>query len=167
MRDSSTSGLRASASREVAYPVEHVWPAMATLLPYCSVCDVSTIVAGGGELAVGTEFRAFSGRLETPADGVEPVEGGMAGEVVEWSPHKLVATRLEADSETVVVAVEMASASPDTTLVTITVEVRPRIRSRLALAMTRSSYSRMARRTVEGEIEKLPAHLALLADPAD
>ncbi len=142
---------------------------MATLLPYCSVCNVSTIVTGEGELGLGTEFRAFSGRLKTNPENTDTVayDVGMRGEIVDWSPQRSVATRLEAGSESVGVRVEMVSASPDTTLVTIIVEVTPRERGRLALAMTRSSYLRMAKRTVRGEIEKLPAHLALLEEPAD
>lgn len=164
MRQSETHVMSASATREVAYSVEHVWSAMATLLPYCSVCDVSAIVDAPGELGLGTEFRAFSGRLaERPDDG-KPIDGGMPGVIVDWSPQKSVATRLDADAESVVVWVQMASASPDTTLVTIRVEVTPRTRNRIATAMARSSYLRVAKRTVEGEIDKLPAHLALLKD---
>lgn len=159
--------MKASASREVAYPVEHVWRAMATLLPYCSVCKVSAIVDTEGELGLGSQFRAFTGRLpDEPDDGVG-AKRGMPGEVVDWSPQKSVATRLEADGESVVVSVEMCAVSPDTTMVTISVEVTPRMRNRLALAMTRSSYARMTSRTVEGEIEKLPAHLAQAAEQMD
>ena len=165
MAKSAVPTLRASAAREVAYPVDHVWQAMATLLPYCSVCDVSAIVDSPGELRTGTAFRAFRGRVAAPTDGDDVVEGGMPGEIVDWSPHRSVATRLEAGGETVRVCVEMAAAGPDTTLVTISVEVTPVMRSRVAAAMTRSSYLRMAKRTVEGEIEKLPAHLALLDEP--
>ncbi|MBA3278763.1 MAG: SRPBCC family protein [Geodermatophilaceae bacterium] len=163
MRDTSSQPHRASAVREVAYPVEHVWSAMASLLPYCSVCDVSVIVDSPGDLEAGTKFRAFSGHA-AQTDGMPSAEGGMAGEIVDWAPQQTVATRLEAASETVVVCVEMAPASQDTTLVTISVQVTPRLRSRLAAAMSRSSYARMARRTVEGEIQKLPAHLALLEE---
>lgn len=164
MGKSAVRTLQASAAREVAYPVEHVWQAMATLLPYCSVCDVSAIVDSPGELRTGTSFRAFRGRV-APATEADAVEGGMPGEIVDWSPRRSVATRLEAGGETVRVGVEMAAASPDTTLVTISVEITPMLRSRVAAAMSRSSYLRMARRTVEGEIEKLPAHLALLGEP--
>jgi len=186
MRDRASQQQRASAVREVAYPVEHVWQAMATLLPYCSVCDVSVSVISPGQLRAGTEFRAFPGRrteradgpdatpaadgpVPTPAaDGPVPMraaDGGMPGEIIDWSPQRSVATRLEAGSETVVVRVEMSTATPDTTMVTISVEVTPHLRSRIAAAMSRSSYVRMATRTVEGEIEKLPAHLALLEEP--
>ncbi len=170
MRDTASQPQRASAVREVAYPVEHVWQAMATLLPYCPVCDVSAVVTSPGSLQAGTEFRAFSGRRTertdgTPAGDAGASADGMPGEIIDWSPQQSVATRLEAGSETVVVRVEMSSASPDTTLVTISVEVTPHLRSRIAAAMSRSSYARMARRTVEGEIAKLPAHLALLDEP--
>lgn len=155
----------AAAAREVAYPVEHVWLAMATLLPYCAVCDVSSIVDSPGELRAGTEFRAFPGRAAERTEGAAAVEGGMVGQIIDWSPRRSVATRLETGSENVVVRVDLAAASPDTTLVTISVEVTPHVRNRIVAAMTRSSYARMARRTVEGEIEKLPAHLALLEQP--
>ena len=164
MGDVALPTVRASAVREVAYPVEHVWQAMATLLPYCTVCDVSTVVDSPGELACGTAFRAFRGRIADPSSGPYVAEGGMSGEIVDWLPQRSVATRLEAGNETVVVRVQMTPASPDTTLVTISVEVRPRARSRVAAAITRSSYARMATRTVEGEIEKLPAHLELFVD---
>ncbi|MGI8625474.1 MAG: hypothetical protein ACR2J5_02725 [Geodermatophilaceae bacterium] len=174
MGRSAVRTVRASAAREVAYPVEHVWQAMATLLPYCSVCDVSAVVDTPGEVGVGTAFRAFRGPIAAPTDGdvveggmpgeIVIVEGGMPGEIVDWSPQRSVATRLEAGGETVRVGVDMAAASPDTTLVTISVEVTPVLRSRVAAVMTRTSYLRMAKRTVEGEIEKLPAHLALLEE---
>lgn len=156
---------RASGSREVAYPVDHVWQAMATLLPYCPVCDVSAILESPEELGVGTEFRAFPGWVDEHADAAPAVGGGTPGEIVDWLPNESVSTCLEAANETVVVRVDMATASPDTTLVTITVEVTPHPSSRLAAAMARTSYAKMARRTVEGEIEKLPAHLALLEEP--
>lgn len=161
MRAPGSRPLCASAAREVAYPIAHVWDTMATLLPYCSVCDVSAIVDTPGELGVGTEFRAFSGRLAEPVDDETVAAGGMPGEIVDWSPQKSVATRLQTSGESVVVSVQMAAASPDTTLVTISVEVTPRAQNRLTMAMSRSSYLRMATRTVEGEIDKLPAHLDL------
>lgn len=157
-----TRPVQASAAREVAYRVEHVWSAMATLLRYCSVCDVSAIIDTPGALRLGTEFRAFPGRVLQATDDADRVEGGMPGEIVDWFPLRSVATLLRTGGEDVVVRVDMASASADTTLVTISVEVLPRLRGRLAAVMTRSSYARMAKRTVEGEIEKLPAHLALI-----
>lgn len=178
MSAAGTRPLQASAAREVAYPVEDVWRAMATLLPYCSVCAVSTIVDTPGALRLGTEFRAFPGRIQQTTDDADVVAGGMPGEIggmpgeivgmpgeiVEWSPRRSVATRLKTGGEDVVVRVGMTSASPDTTLVTISVEMTPLLRGRLAAAMTRSSFTRIAKRTVEGEIEKLPAHLALLEE---
>jgi len=148
----------------MAYPLEAVWQAIATLLPYCPVCDVSAIVDSRGELGSGTEFRAFPGKIATPSEAGDVAADGMPGEIIDWSPQRSVATRLETGSETVVVRVEMAEATPDTTLVTISVEVAPLQRSRLVAAISRSSYARMARRTVEGEIGKLPAHLAMLDD---
>lgn len=162
MGESRVGALTATATREVAYPVGRVWQAMATLLPYCSVCDVSAIVDSPGDLRIGTTFRAFRGpaAAEAEAGGAD----GMPGEIVDWSPQRSVATRLDTGGETVRVSVEMAAASPDTTLVTISVDVRTLSRSRLAAMMTRSSYARMAKSTVEGEIRKLPAHLALLND---
>jgi len=166
MSQSGARTTRASGRREVAYPVEHVWLAMATLLPYCSVCDVSAIVDSPGDPGLGTEFRAFSGQFSGPLGSGDIVEGGMPGAIVDWSPRLSVATRLMTGSEDVVVRVDMTSASPDTTLVTISVEMTPLMKGRLAAAMTRSSYARMARRTVESEIEKLPEHLAML-DSAD
>lgn len=161
-KSANSTTTTASGCREVAYPVEHVWQAMATLLPYCPVCDVSAMLDGPGELHIGTTFRAFPGRVYERPDEISAAEGGTPGEIVHWSLHEVVATRLEAGNETVVVQVEMAAASPDTTLVTISVGVTPQGQGRLAKAMARTSYARMVRRTVEGEIEKLPAHLALL-----
>lgn len=156
MNASAPPLTEASRSREVAYPVAHVWRSMATLLPYCSVCDVSAVVDSPGTVGLGTKFRAFSGRIDGTPD-----EGGMPGEIIEWSVRRSVATRLTASNETVVVQVALAAASPDTTLVTISVAVTPILRSRIAAVMARSSYIRMARRTVDGEIAKLPAHLEL------
>lgn len=164
MGESRVGTLTATATREVAYPVGRVWQAMATLLRYCPVCDVSAIVDSPGDLRIGTTFRAFRGRAAAELESVAGGADGMPGEIVDWAPQRSVATRLDTGGETVRVSVEMAAASPDTTLVTISVDVRPRSHSRLAALMTRSSYARMAKSTVEGEIRKLPAHLALLED---
>jgi hypothetical protein len=159
---SSPLTTSATGSREVPFPRSRVWRALAVLEPYCAVCDVTYLVEGA-EPGAGTRFVCAPGRLE----GRPPREGSPRGEITEWQPETRVATRLELTPETWTTAIELADAGPDATRVTITVTRRPRGGSRLAHALQRGSVQRLVRRTVDAELEKVPAHGAQAEGPAD
>ncbi|MGY1696897.1 MULTISPECIES: SRPBCC family protein [unclassified Geodermatophilus] len=144
----------ASGTREVAAPRSRVWRALAVLEPYCAVCDVSYVV-DGDRAGEGARFVCVPGRL---ADGATPRSGAPRGEIVEWEPERLVTTRLELTPETWTTRIELADAGPGATRVTITLTHEPR-RVRLADRFTRSALQRMVRDTVDGELDKLPAHV--------
>ncbi|MGY1716709.1 SRPBCC domain-containing protein [Geodermatophilus sp. SYSU D01106] len=144
----------ASGTREVAAPRSRVWRALAVLEPYCAVCDVSYVVDGEGS-GRGTRFVCVPGQL---AGDQRPREGAPRGEIVEWEPERVVATRLELTPETWTTRIELADAADGGTRVTITLTHAPR-RVRLADRFTRSALQRMVQQTVDGELDKLPAHV--------
>jgi uncharacterized protein YndB with AHSA1/START domain len=144
----------ASGSREVPHPREEVWRALAVLEPYCAVCDVSYVVSGSA--GKGATFVCVPGRL----DGATPSATAPKGEIVEWQPPRLVATRLELTPETWTTRIELEKAGALATRVTITVTHEPRGGSRVLRWMTRNSMQRLVQRTVDGELAKLPAHIA-------
>jgi uncharacterized protein YndB with AHSA1/START domain len=144
----------ASGSREVPHPREEVWRALAVLEPYCAVCDVSYVVSGSA--GTGATFVCVPGRL----DGATPSATAPKGEIVEWQPPRLVATRLELTPETWTTRIELEKAGARATRVTITVTHEPRGGSRVLRWMTRNSMQRLVQRTVDGELAKLPAHIA-------
>jgi hypothetical protein len=142
----------ATGVREVPEPRATVWRAVAVLQPYCPTCDVSYVVTGSGE---GTTFVAVSGRLEGP-----PPEGAPRGEIVEWRPGRVVATRLELTPETWTTRVELDDTADGGTRITMTVTHEPRTGSRLARRVQDRAARAMVQRTVESELDKVPAHLA-------
>ena len=144
----------ASGTREVAAPRCRVWRALAVLEPYCAVCDVSYVVDGDGS-GPGTRFVCVPGRLTGDQ---APRSGAPRGEIVEWEPGRVVTTRLELTPETWTTRIELADAGPGSTQVTITLTHEPR-RVRLADRLTRSVMQRMVQDTVDGELDKLPAHI--------
>jgi uncharacterized protein YndB with AHSA1/START domain len=144
----------ASGTREVPDPREEVWRALAVLEPYCAVCDVSYVVSGSP--GKGAQFVCVPGRLE----GRTPSAGAPRGEIVEWDPPRLVATRLELTPEIWTTRIELEEADPVGTRVTITVTHEPRGGSRVTRWLTRSGMQRLVQRTVDGELAKLPAHIA-------
>lgn len=148
----------ASGTREVPTPREQVWRALAVLEPYCAVCDVSYVVSG--EAGKGAAFVCVPGRLEA---GRAPAAGAPRGEIVEWDPPRLVATRLELTPEIWTTRIELADAGASATRVTVTVTHQPRGGNRVVRWMTRSAMQRLVRRTVDGELAKLPAHIAQVA----
>ena len=148
----------ASGTREVAAPRDRVWRALAVLEPYCAVCDVSYVVDGDGA-GPGTRFVCVPGRL---TDGQAPRSGAPRGEIVEWEPERVVTTRLELTPETWTTRIELADADAGSTRVTITLTHEPR-RVRLADRLTRSVMQRMVQDTVDGELDKLPAHVDQVA----
>jgi uncharacterized protein YndB with AHSA1/START domain len=149
----------ASGSRVVPEPRAAVWRALAVLEPYCAVCDVSYVVdvgAGGG--GAGTRFACVPGRL----DGSRPPATAPRGEIVEWEPARRVTTRLELTPEVWTTRIELADADGGGTRVTVTLTHEPRGGSRLVQRIQRAGMRRLVQQTVDGELAKLPAHVAQL-----
>lgn len=153
--------VTASGSRELPHERRRVWEALAVLAPYCAVCDVSYVVEGTGRPREGTRFVCVPGRLD---DGAEPPPGAPQGEIVEWVPQERVTTRLRLTPETWTTTIELADAGPGATRVTITVSHEPHSDGRLVQRVTqrlmRGGVREMVRRTVDGELDRLPAHVA-------
>jgi uncharacterized protein YndB with AHSA1/START domain len=147
----------ASGTREIPHPRAEVWGALAVLEPYCAVCDVSYVVSGSA--GKGATFVCVPGRL----DGRTPDAGAPRGEIVEWDPPRLVTTRLELTPETWTTRIELADADEGATRVTVTVTHEPRGGSRLVQRLQRPGMQRLVQRTVDGELDKLPAHIAQVA----
>jgi hypothetical protein len=145
----------ASGSREVLFPRARVWQALAVLSPYCGVCDVSYVLSGSPTGGTGTTFVCVPGRLE----GRTPGEGAPRGEIVEWVPKKVVATRLDLTPETWTTRIELADAAPGSTRVTITLTHEAKRGSRVVRRIQRSTLRRLVQRTVDAELDKLPAHV--------
>jgi hypothetical protein len=152
-----------TGSREVPHERRRVWEALAVLEPYCAVCDVSYIVDGRGRPGRGTRFVCVPGRLD---EGVQPPAGAPQGEIVEWVPQERVTTRLTLTPETWTTTIELADAGPGATRVTITVSHEPhsdgRLTQRLAQRLMRGGVREMVQRTVDGELDRLPAHVEQL-----
>ncbi len=146
----------ASGVREVPQARRAVWQALAVLEPYCPVCDVSYVVTGKG---VGTTFVCVPGRLDEDAPGPE----GLRGEIVVWQPGRLVATRLDLPGETWTTRIELADTGTGGTRVTMTLEYQPGAGNRLVQRVQTRSRQRLVRRTVDAELEKVPAHIALIS----
>ncbi|MGY1592023.1 SRPBCC domain-containing protein [Geodermatophilus sp. SYSU D00708] len=149
----------ASGTREVPFDRAQVWRALAVLAPYCTVCDVSYVVDGSGAPGVGTTFVCVPGRLDADA---QPPAGAPRGEIVEWDPERTVATRLELTPETWTTRIDLADAGPGATRVTITLTHEPRSGGRLVRRLQRGAVRQMVQRTVDGELDKLPAHVEQL-----
>lgn len=143
----------ASGTRELPEPPRRVWQALAVLQPYCAVCDVSYVVRGTG---LGTTFRCVPGRL---VGGTIPPTA-TTGEIVEWSPPRLVATRLQRVDETWTTRIELTGAPDGGTRVRLTVRRAAPVAGRLVGAVQRRSAQRLVQRTVQAELERLPAHVA-------
>ena len=152
-----------TGSREVPHERRRVWEALAVLEPYCAVCDVSYVVDGRGAPGRGTRFVCVPGRLD---DGAEPPAGAPQGEIVEWVPPERVTTRLRLTPETWTTTIELADAGPGATRVTITVSHEPRsdgrLAQRVAQRLMRGGVREMVQRTVDGELDRLPAHVEQL-----
>lgn len=147
----------ATGTRRVPERREEVWRALAVLHPYCAVCQVSYVA--DGPTRQGTTFVCVPGEL---ADGATPAAGAPRGTIVEWRPARVVVTRLELTPETWTTRMELADAGPggtEGTDVTITVGHEPVGGSRVARFLQRSSVARLVQQTVDGELDKLPAHL--------
>lgn len=142
----------ATGTREVPQPRAEVWQALAVLEPYCAVCDVSYVVTGTGRR---TTFVAVSGRL----DG-EPPAGSPEGRILEWAPGRVVVTQLDLTPETWTTRIELDDTPSGGTRVTMTVTHEPRGGGRLGRRVLRRAARGMVGRTVESELDKVPAHVA-------
>jgi hypothetical protein len=149
----------ATGSREVPESRDVVWRALAVLAPYCPVCDVSYVVSGGSSPGRGTRFVCVPGVL---AEGEEPQAGAPEGEIVEWRPRRAVTTRLELTPETWTTRIELDDAGDGGSRVTITVDHEPRARNRLVDRLQRRALRRLVQQTVDGELAKIPDHVAQL-----
>jgi uncharacterized protein YndB with AHSA1/START domain len=152
----------ATGVRDVPQPRVQVWRALAVLEPYCSVCDVSYVLGeSAGSPGVGTTFVCAPGRLQ----GV-PAAGAPQGEIVEWDPPRLVATRLRLTPETWTTRIELADNGDGGTRVTMTITHEPTGGSRVVRRLQRGALRRLVQRTVDAELAKVPAHVERVADPA-
>ena len=149
-----------SGVREVSQPRAEVWRALAVLEPYCAVCDVSYVMGdGAGTPGVGTTFVCSPGRL----DGGPPAPGAPQGEIVEWEPSRLVTTRLVLTPETWTTRIELDDTPAGGTRVTMTITHEPTGGSRVVRTLQRGAMRRLVQRTVDAELEKVPAHVERLA----
>jgi hypothetical protein len=153
MADPATS---ASGVREVPEPRAEVWRALAVLEPYCAVCDVSYVMADAEEPDVGTTFVCAPGRL----DGAPPSAGAPRGEIVDWEPSRLVTTRLVLTPETWTTRIELADTEAGGTRVAMTITHEPTGGSRVVRRIQRGTMRRLVQRTVDAELDKVPAHVA-------
>ncbi len=147
----------ATGKREVPFPRSQVWRALAVLEPYCAVCDVSYVV--GGSVGRGTTFVCVPGRL----DGATPRAGAPQGEIVDWTPPRLVTTRLELTPETWTTRIELADTDSGGTRVTMTITHEPTGGGRVVRRLQRGAVRRLVQRTVDAELDKVPAHVARAA----
>jgi uncharacterized protein YndB with AHSA1/START domain len=150
----------ATGVREVPEPPADVWRALAVLEPYCSVCDVSYVLGDSpGSPGVGTTFVCAPGRLDS-----EPAPGAPRGEIVEWEPPRLVATRLRLTPETWTTRIELVGSDGGGTRVTMTITHEPAGGSRVVRRLQRGGLRRLVQRTVDAELAKVPAHVARVAE---
>jgi hypothetical protein len=153
MADGVTS---ANGVREVPEPRGEVWRALAVLEPYCAVCDVSYVIGDAGTPRVGTTFVCAPGRL----DGAPPAPGSPQGEILDWQPQRLVTTRLVLTPETWTTRIELADTENGGTRVTMTITHEPTAGGRVVRRLQRGALRRLVQRTVDAELEKVPAHVA-------
>ena len=150
----------ASGVREVPQPRDEVWRALAVLEPYCAVCDVSYVVEAPGAPGVGTTFVCAPGRL----DGDPPRPGAPLGEIVAWDPPRLVGTRLRLTPETWTTRIELSDTATGGTRVEMTITHEPAGGGRVVRRLQRGALRRLVQRTVDAELDKVPAHVERVAD---
>ena len=152
----------ATGERDVPQSPREVWRALAVLEPYCSVCDVSYVLGeAAGTPGIGTTFVCAPGRLDGP-----PAAGAPQGEIVEWDPPRVVATRLRLTPETWTTRIELAGNGAGGTRVTMTVTHEPTGGNRVVRRLQRGALRRLVQRTVDAELEKVPAHVERAGSPA-
>jgi hypothetical protein len=145
----------ATGVREVPEPRAEVWRALAVLEPYCPVCDVSYVIDDASAPGVGTTFVCAPGRL----DGKDAEPGAPRGRIVDWAPPRLVSTRLELTPEIWTTRIELADTASGGTRVTITITHEPVTGGRVVRRLQRNAMQRLVQRTVDAELEKVPAHI--------
>ena len=151
----------ASGVCEVPQPRAEVWRALAVLEPYCAVCDVSYVLGDAGRGPDGgTTFVCAPGRL----DGSEPAAGAPRGEIVAWDPGLLVTTRLELTPETWTTTIGLSDTGSGGTRVSISITHEPTSGGRVVRRLQRNGLRRLVQRTVDAELEKVPAHVARVTD---
>jgi hypothetical protein len=154
---------RCSGVREVPQTRAEVWRALAVLEPYCAVCDVSYVLGeASGAPGVGTTFVCAPGRL----DGGPPAPGAPQGEIVDWEPTRLVTTRLVLTPETWTTRIELTDTDAGGTRVAMTITHAPTGGSRVVRRLQRGALRRLVQRTVDAELDKVPAHVARVPDGA-
>jgi uncharacterized protein YndB with AHSA1/START domain len=143
--------------RELPEPPATVWQALAVLRPYCAVCDVSYVVDGPrARFRQGTTFTCVPGRRE----GDEPVPPtATPGRIVEWTPPRVVVSELRSAGETWTTRIELTAADGGGTSVTITLR-REQAGSALVGLVQRKAARRLVQRTLDAELDRLPAHVA-------
>jgi uncharacterized protein YndB with AHSA1/START domain len=148
------AGRRAEAtgSRELPEPPRRVWEALAVLRPYCAVCDVSYVVTGSGR---GATFVCVPGRV----DGAAAPARGTHGEILEWKPPRRVTTRLERAGEVWTTELELTGTATGGTAVAMSLRCDP-ADGRLVRRLQRRALQRLVQRTLEGELARLPEHVA-------
>jgi Polyketide cyclase / dehydrase and lipid transport len=151
------AAVEATGVRELAQPPATVWQALAVLRPYCSVCDVSYVADGPrSRFREGATFTCVPGRR----DGDAPVPStGTPGRIVEWAPPRVVVSELRPPGETWTTRIELTAADGGGTSVEITLR-REQAGSALAGFVQRKALRRLVQRTLEAELDKLPAHVA-------
>jgi hypothetical protein len=153
----------ASGVREVPQAPADVWRALAVLEPYCAVCDVSYVVdASAGGPGIGTTFVCAPGELA----GGAPRPGSPRGEILAWEEPRLVVTRLDLTPETWTTRIELAGTPSGGTRVSITLTHEPIGGSRVVRSLQRAGMRRLVQRTVDAELEKVPAHVARVTGDA-
>jgi hypothetical protein len=157
-----TDPTTASGVRDFPQAPTDVWRALAVLEPYCAVCDVSYVMGeGAGAPGVGTTFVCAPGRL----DGSPPKDGAPRGEIVAWEPPRVVATRLDLTPETWTTRIELADTDDGGTRVSMTITHEPTGGSRVVRRLQRGALRRLVQRTVDAELDKVPAHVARVGQP--
>ena len=144
----------ATGGRELPQPPREVWEALAVLRPYCAVCDVSYLVTGSGR---GATFVCVPGRV----DGAAPPARGTSGEIVQWAPPREVTTWLERAGEVWTTHLELTGTDSGGTRVAVTLRCETTGGALLG-ALQRRSLQRLVERTLEGELTRLPEHMAQL-----
>jgi hypothetical protein len=99
------------------------------------------------------------GRLE----GGPPKDGSPRGEIVAWEPRRVVGTRLELTPETWTTRIELDDVPGGGTRVTMTITHQPTSGGRMVRRLQRGALRRLVQRTVDAELEKIPAHVARVA----
>ena len=151
----------ASGACQVPQPRAEVWRALAVLEPYCAVCDVSYVLGDADRGPdVGTTFVCAPGRL----DGAAPAAGAPRGEIVAWEPESRVTTRLELTPETWTTSIELSDTRSGGTRVAISISHEPTGGGRVVRRLQRNALRRLVQRTVDAELEKVPAHVARVTD---